>query len=75
MFPDKPADVGTNGDELLKPGEVAEILRVNPKTVSKWARSGWMPTWAYHRTLGNHLRIWRNAIPYLRGDEFKEGGR
>lgn len=27
-------------DRLLTPGEVARIFRVDPKTVSRWARAG-----------------------------------
>jgi len=27
-------------DALLTPGEVARILRVDPKTVTRWARTG-----------------------------------
>lgn len=26
--------------ELLRPGQAAEILRVNPKTLARWARRG-----------------------------------
>jgi len=28
------------GEQLLTPGEVARILRVDPKTVTRWARTG-----------------------------------
>jgi excisionase family DNA binding protein len=40
-------------NELLTPGEVAEMFRVNPKTVTRWARAGKVPA---VRTLGGHRR-------------------
>lgn len=30
----------TEPEQLLTPGEVARILRVDPKTVTRWARTG-----------------------------------
>jgi excisionase family DNA binding protein len=44
----------TDGEMLLTPGEVAQIFRVNPKTVSRWARAGKIST---IRTLGGHRRF------------------
>ena len=41
-------------NELLTPGEVAELFRVNPKTVTRWARSGKLSA---VRTLGGHRRF------------------
>lgn len=38
---------------LLTPGEVAEIFRVDSKTVSRWASAGKL---ASIRTPGNHRR-------------------
>lgn len=57
--PDAPAPVATSaatiGDGmLLTPSEVARIFRVNPKTVTRWARSGKLPA---IRTLGGHRRF------------------
>lgn len=43
-----------DGETLLTPGEVAQIFRVNPKTVSRWARAGKIST---IRTLGGHRRF------------------
>ena len=40
--------------ELLTPGEVAEMFRVNPKTVTRWARAGRLSA---VRTLGGHRRF------------------
>ena len=38
---------------LLKPDEVAAIFRVDPKTVSRWAKAGKL---AAKRTVGGHRR-------------------
>jgi len=43
-----------DAETLLTPGEVAQIFRVNPKTVSRWARAGKIST---IRTLGGHRRF------------------
>ena len=41
-------------NELLTPGEVAVMFRVNPKTVTRWARAGKISA---VRTLGGHRRF------------------
>lgn len=41
-------------DVLLTPSEVAAMFRVCPKTVSRWARAGRLPS---IRTLGGHRRF------------------
>jgi len=41
-------------DPLLTPAEVAALFRVNPKTVTRWARSGKITA---IRTLGGHRRF------------------
>jgi excisionase family DNA binding protein len=43
----------TEGDQLLTPAEVAALFRVDPKTVTRWARSGKLQA---IRTLGGHRR-------------------
>lgn len=43
----RPAEV------LLTPAEVAALFRVDPKTVTRWARAGKLPS---IRTLGGHRR-------------------
>lgn len=40
-------------DELLTPGEVAKMFRVDPKTVTRWAKAGRLSS---IRTLGGHRR-------------------
>jgi excisionase family DNA binding protein len=49
----------TNNDVLLTPAEVAEMFRVNPKTVTRWARSGKISA---IRTLGGHRRFHASEI-------------
>ena len=46
----------------LRVGEAAEILRVSPKTVCRWAMDGKLP---YQRTLGGHRRYPEQAIREL----------
>ncbi len=43
-----------NGDELLTPAEVASLFRVDPKTVTRWAKAGKLTS---IRTLGGHRRF------------------
>ena len=40
-------------DRLLTPAEVAEMFRVNPKTVTRWARTGRLQA---IKTIGGHRR-------------------
>jgi excisionase family DNA binding protein len=49
-------------DALLTPGEVAEMFRVNPKTVTRWARAGKITSL---RTLGGHRRFRESEIRQL----------
>ena len=46
-------------DDLLVPGEVAQMFRVDPKTVTRWAKAGRIPC---VRTLGGHRRYRRRDI-------------
>lgn len=48
-----------NDNELLTPGEVAVMFRVNPKTVTRWARAGRISA---VRTLGGHRRFRASEI-------------
>jgi len=43
----------TTSPTYLLAGEVADILHVSPKTVSRWAKEGKLP---YLKTLGGHRR-------------------
>ncbi len=48
--------------ELLTPGEVAVMFRVDPKTVTRWARAGKISA---VRTLGGHRRFRASEIRQL----------
>ncbi|MEA3078275.1 MAG: hypothetical protein QOF60_3183 [Actinomycetota bacterium] len=48
-----------NNDALLTPAEVAALFRVNPKTVTRWARAGKITA---IRTLGGHRRFRASEI-------------
>jgi excisionase family DNA binding protein len=49
------ANLGENNgwDELLTPAEVAVMFKVDPKTVTRWAKAGRLTS---VRTLGGHRR-------------------
>jgi excisionase family DNA binding protein len=47
-----PSEESAN-DRLLTPAEVAEMFRVNPKTVTRWARTGRLQA---IKTIGGHRR-------------------
>ncbi|HEY2302225.1 MAG TPA: BldC family transcriptional regulator [Acidimicrobiales bacterium] len=49
----------TQADALLTPAEVAALFRVNPKTVTRWARAGKITA---IRTLGGHRRFRASEI-------------
>lgn len=49
----------SDGDRLLTPGEVAAMFRVNPKTVTRWARSGKLHA---IKTLGGHRRFLASEV-------------
>ena len=51
-------------DALLTPSEVAALFRVNPKTVTRWARSGKLTA---IRTLGGHRRYREAEVKELLG--------
>ncbi len=48
--------------EYIKTADVARLLRVSPKTVSRWAREGRLP---HLVTLGGHRRFPADAIERL----------
>jgi len=49
-------------DEYIKTAEVAKILHVSPKTVSRWAKEGKLP---HLVTLGGHRRFPARAVRAL----------
>jgi len=51
-------------EALLTPAEVAAIFRVDPKTVTRWAKSGKLTCL---RTLGGHRRYIESEVRELLG--------
>lgn len=49
-------------DTLLTPGEVAALFRVDPKTVTRWAKAGKLTA---VRTLGGHRRYLASEVQRL----------
>ena len=56
--------------ELLTPSEVAALFRVNPKTVTRWARAGRI---SYIKTLGGHRRFRADEIHKLVAEARQSG--
>jgi len=50
------------GERLLTPGEVAALFRVDPKTVTRWAKAGKLSA---IRTLGGHRRYRESEVKTL----------
>lgn len=48
--------------QYLRTGDVADMLHISPKTVTRWARDGRLP---HSRTLGGHRRFPAAAIEEL----------
>ena len=68
MMEPNPVPQNSDGEELLTPSEVAAMFRVNPKTVTRWARSGKISA---IRTLGGHRRFRKSEITRI----LDEGGQ
>lgn len=49
-------------DDLMTPGEVAREFKVDPKTVTRWAKAGKLTS---IRTLGGHRRFMRAEVEKL----------
>ena len=54
-----PMEQNPQPEQLLTPSEVAAMFRVNPKTVTRWARAGKISA---IRTLGGHRRFKASEI-------------
>lgn len=54
----------SENETLLTPAEVAALFRVDPKTVTRWARSGKLSA---IRTLGGHRRFLESEVLALMG--------
>jgi excisionase family DNA binding protein len=53
-------------EPLLTPAEVATMFRVDPKTVTRWAKAGKLTS---IRTLGGHRRYRESEVRALLGTE------
>ena len=53
-----------DAEALLTPAEVASLFRVDPKTVTRWAKSGKLTS---IRTLGGHRRYREAEVKELLG--------
>ncbi|WP_231648027.1 BldC family transcriptional regulator [Saccharothrix sp. NRRL B-16348] len=53
---------GHQGERLLTPGEVANLFRVDPKTVTRWATAGRIGS---IRTPGGHRRFRESEVQQL----------
>ena len=51
-------------EDLLTPAEVAALFRVDPKTVTRWAKAGKLTS---IRTLGGHRRYRESEVQQLLG--------
>ena len=51
-------------EKLLTPAEVAALFRVDPKTVTRWAKAGKLTS---IRTLGGHRRYRESEVRELLG--------
>jgi excisionase family DNA binding protein len=54
----------TEQEVLLTPAEVAKLFRVDPKTVTRWAKAGKLTA---IRTLGGHRRYRKSEVQTLLG--------
>ena len=52
----------TDAEVLLTPAEVAALFRVDPKTVTRWAKAGKLTS---IRTLGGHRRFRESEVQDL----------
>ena len=52
----------TDAEVLLTPSEVASLFRVDPKTVTRWAKAGKLTS---IRTLGGHRRYRESEVREL----------
>jgi excisionase family DNA binding protein len=53
-MPEDPNSAVRSPDDLLRPGQVASLFGVSPKTVSRWGEAGVLPA---VRTSGGHRRF------------------
>ncbi len=59
----------TDNDPLLTPRQVARRFAVDPKTVTRWARDGKLPS---IRTPGGHRRYRLSVVEALSAESFEK---
>lgn len=60
-----------NHRELLTPAEVADRFRIDPKTVTRWAKAGRLSS---IRTLGGHRRYFADEVEALIAGSLEDRG-
>lgn len=67
-----PGLLNEGAEATLTPAEVAEVFRVNPKTVTTWANTGRLTT---IRTPGGHRRFLEKEVLALLAERDAAGGK
>lgn len=62
------AEGGHGTDRLLTPREVASLFRVDPKTITRWAKAGKLRS---IKTLGGHRRYRESVVQALLEEDGK----
>ena len=68
MAAQRKGNANIKAPSYLRAAEVADILHVSPKTVSRWAKEGKLP---FMKTLGGHRRYPETEIREL-ADQLRE---
>ena len=64
------SNINRESEVLLTPSEVASLFRVDPKTVTRWAKAGKLTA---IRTLGGHRRYRQTEVLSLLNWDQKKG--
>ena len=64
------SNINRESEVLLTPSEVASLFRVDPKTVTRWAKAGKLTA---IRTLGGHRRYRQTEVLSLHNLDQKKG--
>jgi excisionase family DNA binding protein len=65
------SNINRESEVLLTPSEVASLFRVDPKTVTRWAKAGKLTS---IRTLGGHRRYRQSEVLGLLKANQNSGG-
>jgi excisionase family DNA binding protein len=66
----KVSNFSRDHETLLTPAEVASLFRVDPKTVTRWAKAGKLTA---VRTLGGHRRYRQSEVQSLLNSNIGKG--